>query len=530
MSKNSRKILISWVARSNDPYEWDAKNGVKVEDSNNNPVYGPTLTLLLDPESSYSSINKAYIFYRAESDVEALNGIRNILSIERPNFQINALPWKGNDPTDHKALFNFLQPELKRIRGLHPDNELIINVSPGTPAMHTVWVLLAEVGYISQPLALVQCRRWNERFGCPPVENISIGIENYLKIYQDTIDRLNEPSDLAISWNPLDFRSEKLRMLEREARRFAKVKTPVLILGERGTGKSTWAAWIRTNSPFQNKTNNGWDGVVCGQFTSELMRSELFGHTKGAFSGAINNKVGLLKRMDKDTLFLDEIGDLDRETQRLLIKALEEKTFLPLGGEEPVDSDFRLIAATNCQLDVLKKENLYEDFFDRISYLVLTIPPLREIPEDIPWIWTNVYSRALSLAAVNRNKAIFGKVNHAAIVNRLQDHSLPGNYRDLYRVAHRLIAYLNDCNNQENPEDAVHYALSTLQPDTRNQPVIDLNSRPKLVPGFSLVDYLAKERHETILHALEQASGNQRKAASLLGVAPQAINKFIKTK
>lgn len=527
MSHAYKKILVSWVARSNDPYEWDAKNARVPVNEANHPIYGPTLTLLLDQQSEYQDIRKAFFFYRTASDAEALNGIRSVLKKQRPNFQFEALPWEGNDPTDHKALFNYMQPELKRIREHHPDDELVINVSPGTPAMHTVWVLLAEVGYIRQPVTLVQCHRSRERNGRPPVERISIGVENYFKQYQDTMSCLNEQSDSTVSWNPLDFRSEKLKALEREARRFAKVKTPVLILGERGTGKSTWAVWIRSNSPYRRLKKN-WVGVACGQFTSDLMRSELFGHVKGAFTGAEKDKTGLLKRMDNDTLFLDEIGDIDADTQRLLIKALEEKEFQPLGSEHSEKSDFRLITATNRPLECLYKE-IHRDFFDRISPLILTIPPLRETPEDIPWIWRDVYAHAQSLAGVDRSKAVFSKVDHAGIVRYLQCHSLPGNYRDLYRVAYRLIAFLNDCDAKENPEDALHYALSSIQSTSNEPSALSGAALPTLNEGFSIEAYLSDIRRNLILHALEQSSGNQRKAAALLAISPQAISKFKKS-
>ncbi len=520
------KILVTWVARTNDPYAWDAKSASVARDDMGQQVYGPTLTLLLDLQSPYQDIRKAYFFYRTESDTEALEGIHNILKRSRTSFQVEACPWNGSDPSDHKALFKYLQPELKKIREQHPNDELVINVSPGTPAMHTVWVLLAEVGYISHPLTLVQCRRWRDRKGQPPVERISIGIENYFKQYQDTMSGLSTRSDEDILWNPTDFRSKKLIKLDRDARRYAKIKTPILILGERGTGKSTWATWIRANSPYK-KLKQSWMSVACGQFNSELMRSELFGHVKGAFTGATADKPGLLKRMDKDTLFLDEIGDIDTDTQRLLIKALEEKEFQPLGSEHAEKSDFRLITATNRSLEFLRTK-IHEDFFDRISPLILVIPPLREIPEDISWIWQDVYRSALSRAAVDSNKPEFSAVNHAAIVNFLQCHTLPGNYRDLYRVAYRLIAFLNDLDVEDSLSDAITYALSHLQPTPIEQAVLPDSTLPNLADGFSIEAYLSEVRRNLILHALKQSSGNQRKAASLLGISPQAINKFKK--
>ncbi|MDK9719197.1 MAG: sigma 54-interacting transcriptional regulator [Trichlorobacter sp.] len=285
---------------------------------------------------------------------------------------------------------------------------------------------------------------------------------------------------------------------------------------------------LRGYSPYK-KLKQNWMSVACGQFTSELMRSELFGHVKGAFTGATSDKPGLLKRMDKDTLFLDEIGDIDTDTQRLLIKALEEQKFQPLGSERTEKSDFRLITATNRTLDFLRTK-IHEDFFDRISPLVLEIPSLQDIPEDIPWIWRDVYNRALSRSMVNHQKPEFSSVNHAGIVNYLQCHSLPGNYRDLYRIAYRLIAFLNDLDATDNVEDAMSYALASLNSSENKQTATSISSLPKLGDGFSIDAYISGVRSSLFLKALEQSSGNQREAASLLGISPQAINKFKKTK
>ncbi len=431
MSHAYKKILVSWVARSNDPYEWDAKNARVPVNEANHPIYGPTLTLLLDQQSEYQDIRKAFFFYRTASDAEALNGIRSVLKKQRPNFQFEALPWEGNDPTDHKALFNYMQPELKRIREHHPDDELVINVSPGTPAMHTVWVLLAEVGYIRQPVTLVQCHRSRERNGCPPVERISIGVENYFKQYQDTMSCLNEQSDSTVSWNPLDFRSEKLKALEREARRFAKVKTPVLILGERGTGKSTWAVWIRSNSPYRRLKKN-WVGVACGQFTSDLMRSELFGHVKGAFTGAEKDKTGLLKRMDNDTLFLDEIGSLSLASQPRLLRVLETGEYRRLGDPHPHSAQFRLVSASCINpIDLAAKNKFRSDLVYRIADLVIEIPPLRHRAEDIPLL----ANRFIEKYSAIHGKKLNGFTDKA--MRAILAYPWPGNIRELLNMVER---------------------------------------------------------------------------------------------
>lgn len=119
---------------------------------------------------------------------------------------------------------------------------------------------------------------------------------------------------------------------------------PVLIVGERGTGKTTLASWIRLHSPYRRQEQDThWPAVACGQYSPETMRAELFGYRKAAFTGAVSDRNGLLDAAHRDTLFLDEIGDISRELQRLLIKALEEKRYFRLGDDQARQSNFRLI-------------------------------------------------------------------------------------------------------------------------------------------------------------------------------------------
>jgi DNA-binding NtrC family response regulator len=260
---------------------------------------------------------------------------------------------------------------------------------------------------------------------------------------------------LVNQFDPREFKSPILLDIYAKARKFSALKIPVLILGERGTGKSYLANWIRANSPFRKKElDNGWPAVACGQYSksdSIQLQATLFGSKKGAYTDAKEDRVGLLKKADKDTLFLDEIGDISQITQRLLIKALEEKTFHPLGSDSTEQSDFRLITATNKKIDVLKKE-IDPDFFDRVCQLIVTMPPLREIREDIPFIWMKTFESAIKASNASVSQEILDEVPHDEIILRLQRHELPGNYRDLQRVANNMIIYLH------NPDASIEYS------------------------------------------------------------------------
>ena len=260
-----------------------------------------------------------------------------------------------------------------------------------------------------------------------------------------------------------------MRQLFTEARRFASLDVPVLLLGERGTGKTTLASWIRLHSPFRKEAQDGrWPAVACGQYSPETMRAELFGYRKGSFTGATSDREGLLFAADGDTLFLDEVGDVSRDLQRLLIKAIEEKVYFPLGGDRPRKSDFRLLCATNVEGGELRRR-LDPDFLDRISLLTLRLPPLREVRGELPWLWEAAYQVAILRSGIEGRHARLDPALHRQLVAALERHPLPGNLRDLFRVAYRLLAARNDPHEPLTPADAAVYALQVLDENRARQ-------------------------------------------------------------
>jgi len=216
-----------------------------------------------------------------------------------------------------------------------PRRELLINISPGTPAMQTIRVLMAEAGFIAQPFRLVQTFKRKDRRDRPAALDVRFGLRPFFERYEASRPR-EFTEETSRIWAPHKLVSAPMINLFKEARRVACLKTPILILGERGTGKTTLTGWIRAISPFRKKDlNDAWPAVACGQYTVETIRAELFGDTAQAFTGATKAKTGLLKIAHGDTLFLDEIDDVGSDPQRLLIRALKEKRFLPLGANKP---------------------------------------------------------------------------------------------------------------------------------------------------------------------------------------------------
>jgi DNA-binding NtrC family response regulator len=462
-------VLVSWVAINNDPYERAGRGGDPLV-VDGRPVSGPTLTLLCDDDSPFAGrVRDVVLLHRQSSRSiddererraveETITAIRDRLS----DVRVHPEPWIGEDPTDHRSIFEFLREKVPEIRRRFVGRELIIHVSPGTPAMHTIWVLMAETGFIEPPFRMVQSYRKQERRGRPTAVPVELGIETFYKVYRTARPAQVSSDEQSIVWDPARFRTPRMRTLFIEARRFAHLNVPVILLGERGTGKTTLARWIRGHSPFRREEQDAhWPAVACGQYSPETMRAELFGYKKGAFTGATNDKEGLLAAADGDTLFLDEVGDVSRDLQRLLIKALEEKQYVPLGDDRSRKSNFRLLTATNLELDELRRR-LDPDFFDRVGLLSLQLPPLREIRDEIEWLWEVTYEEAARRAGVSKRRAQLGATHHRRVVSQLVRHPLPGNLRDLFRVAYPILGARSDPHAPLPPEEAVEYGLRAL--------------------------------------------------------------------
>ena len=466
-------VLVSWIAVNNDPFERDRAGGA-YRLVGGKPVAGPTFTLLFDPDSPYAgNISDFVLLHGGQSAGEDSRQARAVvetlkeLKARDPRLRVHLESWGGDDPTDHGQILDFLRLKIPEIRRKFLGKELVVHVSPGTPSMQTVLVLMGETGFIDPPFALVKSYRKEERRGRQAVVPVRLGIDTFYKAYRAARPVEFASEEDAVVWDPAKFRTKRMRTVFLEARRFAQLNVPILLLGERGTGKTTLAGWVRSHSPYRVPDRDShWPAVACGQYTPETMRAELFGYKRGAFTGAMKDHEGLLAMAHKDSLFLDEIGDVSRDLQRLLIKALEEKRYMRLGDDRTRDSDFRLIAATNLTDEDLRMR-LDPDFLDRVSMLKLRLPALRDVREEIPWLWEMVFDQAARRAGTGRLR--LAQSHHRSIVGQLSRHPLPGNLRDLFRVAYRIIAALADQHEPLSPEAAVDYGLACLAPDQSDQ-------------------------------------------------------------
>jgi two-component system response regulator HydG len=275
-----------------------------------------------------------------------------------------------------------------------------------------------------------------------------------------------------------------------QAKRVARTNATLLITGESGTGKELVARMIhreslRVRAPFVP--------VNCAGLTESIIESELFGHVKGAFTGAVRAKQGKFELADTGTLFLDEIGEIPLNVQVKLLRVLQEREVERVGGEEPVRIDVRLVCATHRDLDELVKEGKFrEDLYYRIKVIVLRLPALRERPEDIPELVEHF--RAL---ANERNRREVQAFTQAAL-DRLMAYSWPGNVRELENVVEQAVV------------------LATGE-------AVDADGLPEEITGIPVGSTLAETEKELILETLRKTGGNKTQAAKLLGIGVRTL-------
>jgi len=325
----------------------------------------------------------------------------------------------------------------------------------------------------------------------------------------------------------LETRNPTFRDLLSIASKAAKSDANILILGESGAGKEVLAQYIHKES---RRSANPFIATNCYTFTESLLESELFGHEKGAFTGALNSRIGRFEAAHGGTLFLDEIGDIPLPTQSKLLRAIETKTINRIGKNEDIKVDFRLISATNKNLEKEIKEGRFrEDLYYRLSTIVLEVPPLRERKEDLPAIlqyFLEKTQNSLGIAPLDIKPEV---------MNLLLNYSYPGNIRELKNTIERM-AVLSD-NGQVNIEslsnlidasDAERIHLSKGHGSVDGKPSEGGFVEGKaLEGGLSLRTIKREAESKCIANALKKNNNNVSRTAQELGISTrQLFNKI----
>jgi DNA-binding NtrC family response regulator len=297
-----------------------------------------------------------------------------------------------------------------------------------------------------------------------------------------------------------------MKRVRRQIREVAPYKTNVLITGESGTGKEAVARAIHELGP---RAEHPWVALNCSAIPRDLMESELFGYVKGAFTGAIQNRLGRLEQANGGTLFLDEIGDLDLDLQAKLLRVLQEREFSPVGSDSIRRVDVRIIAATNRNLGEMVEANAFrEDLLYRLDVYNLHVPPLRERPEDLPVLAQNF----LAGLRAEMDKRVDGFTDEA--IKALADYHWPGNVRELRNAIERSLLTCRDkLIGVDDLPDKVH---------TPRSPVAAVSGEIAL-GEVALDDWLADTERKIIMQALDQCDGVQVNAARLLGISERSL-------
>ncbi len=413
-------------------------------------------------------------------------------------------------PTDYQAVAAIMQRNLEKITKL--DNQVYINLTSGTPAMTAVSVLLGKGIYNCHLL---------QSGPNHTVEDVYIPFD-FAATYARVI-RNNVSAQVLAGPKPIDAfsglfaESAAMQIAVAQAKRLAQTELPAVLLGETGTGKEVMARAIHSAS---SRSSKALRIINCGALPEQLVDSILFGHVKGAFTGADRDYAGLFEQADGGTLFLDEIGELPLSVQVKLLRALQQGEITRVGDSKTRQVDVRIIAATHRPLPKMVAEGSFrEDLFYRLAVGIIQLPPLSQRLEDIPKLVQQV------MLEINQNFAKLPnyqcKTICSSAIDFIKTQSWPGNIRALWNCLNRAV--LNSEAAELSVSDIQNAMLLVEKPGDNMQYV------PSLTANFDIQQHLDDIKEKLIYAALEKSAGNLSGAARLLGLANhQTLSNWIK--
>lgn len=478
------KTLISWIGGN------DLKAAASARELPSGPIRSTLET------TDFDSVHLLYSYPRSE--VEAyLSWLRSEVDIP-----INATEAILSSPVNFGEIYLAVEPHLKSLSGA--ETELSILLSPGTPAMQAVWVLLGKTRYpavfyqssLEKGVEQVEIPFELAAEFVPSVSGIS---DAKLNALADSRAPINAAFDNIVTQNP------GIQVLKRQAQILAERNVPVLIYGETGTGKELFARAIHNASPRSNKP---FVALNCGAIPEELIDSTLFGHKKGAFTGAVANRPGVFQQADGGTLFLDEFGELSPQSQVRLLRVLQEGKVVPVGSDSEASVDVRIITATHRNLmEAVADGDFREDLFFRVAVGVLHLPPLRAREGDL-----SLLAEMILKAQGEQDSAFFGKKLSVEAKKLILQHPWRGNVRELQSTLMRATLWSSG---ESISGSELRQALFTM-PERE----VDLLNRD-VSQGTDLQALMGELASHYIQNALAYTGQNKTKAAKLLGLKSQ---------
>lgn len=443
--------------------------------------------MVVEDGKSQREILRNHLEKEGHEVTEAENGEQALKKLTTNHYDLLLLDYKMPGMDGMQVL-----GEVKRI---NPEIDVVIITAYGTIESAVDAMKAGALDYITKPI------EFDELFFL-----LARVAERRTLIRENQLLR-QELKERGVTVDNIIYRSEKMEELVNLVGRVAISRANVLLRGESGTGKELLARLIHNLSPRVNKP---MIPVNCGALHENLLESELFGHEKGAFTGAHVRRIGRVEEADGGSLFLDEIGDISLTIQVKLLRFLQERQFQRLGGNQNLQADVRIIAATNRNLEELVKEGLFrEDLFYRLNVIMLQIPPLRERKTDIPVL-------------INHFIDHFSRENRKAVAlissearDLLMKYDYPGNVRELENIMERAVVIARD--------EVI--AVEDL-------PFSQANRRPSLSDSGkgegSLRDSVEELERNLVLEAMEKAGHHQTRAAEILGISERMLRYKLK--
>ena len=462
--------------------------------------FGPILSTLKD--RPHDELNLLYNYKKSEVN-EYVGWLKRQIDIEVHTHQAEHII-----PTDYTDIYMEASAVLDVVtikRDIPVDNVSIL-ISPGTPAMQAIWILLAKTTY---PVKLLESsKEQGVKEAKIPFDIYAEFLPDLLSDADSSLKRLSSGNiRVAPEFESILTQNPEVEAQKDRARKVSGMDIPVLILGESGTGKELFARAIHRSS---RRCEKELVSVNCGALAPELIESELFGHIKGGFTGAIKDKVGFFEEADGGTIFLDEFGELSLGAQVRLLRVLQDGTFNRVGDSKPTKVDVRVIVATNRDLGKEISEGRFrEDLFYRVAVGVINLPPLRSREGDL-----SLLTDAL-LGNINEQLRVEKKIS-SSVRKILSSHGWPGNIRELNATLTRAHIW-----SEKKMIDEKDINAALLKPVERSGDILGIN----LDNPIDIQDLIKKLKRHYIERALKKTNRNLTNAAALLGLKSYQVLK-----